>query len=352
MTRISGFACFFLVVLRLTIGWHFLVEGGHKLQTHYEGKTSSNEPWTGEGLFKEGIGPVAPYARQYLHLDDRDALARLKATDHRLPDALNAEWDDYFTKFAAHFELTEPQRLEVPAKLSQARQETANWLAGDIPTEVKKQVAWGVETVQQTVPTRLAEYEARIKEAGDAMARKLPAFNKDVEKARLRMLKAEASKILASLVSELETRTADMKASLAEVLTPEQKSKGPVPEPTVRKPIEWLDLVTMWAHTVLGACLLLGLFSRLASFLLACFLIGVNLIAPALPYAPTPPGAIGFYLYVNLYVIEMIALLCLASMPTGRWFGVDTLLYYFTHGPRRTRPVVADVPPRVAMARR
>jgi hypothetical protein len=75
------------------------------------------------------------------------------------------------------------------------------------------------------------------------------------------------------------------------------------------------------------------------------FLLSITLIAPALPYAPAPPGAIGFYIYVNLYTIEMIALLALTFMPTGRWFGVDALLYYVFHGPNRTRPAVADVPP-------
>jgi thiosulfate dehydrogenase [quinone] large subunit len=119
-----------------------------------------------------------------------------------------------------------------------------------------------------------------------------------------------------------------------------------VPEAASRKTIEWLDLATMWGHTILGACLLLGLFSRLASFLLAMFLLSVTLIAPALPYAPTPPGAIGYYLYINLYAIEMIALLALTCIATGRWFGLDALLYYMTHGAPRARPAIADVLPR------
>ncbi len=345
MIRITGLACFFLVALRLAIGWHFLAEGVHKIYTHHEGRTSWNTPWTGEAFFREGIGPAAPFARHALHLDDDAALARLKAEDHRLPDPVNAEWDDDFARFAAHYNLTEEQKVEAAAKLAEAKQKTANWLAGDVPTEVKKVVAWGTETVQETVPMRLAEYEAKAKEAADALARRLPAFNRDVEKARLRTLKADASRILTDLLNDLGARTADMKKSIGEVLTAEQRAQGPVPESPARKPIEWLDQATMWGHTILGACLLLGLFSRLSSFLLALFLVGVNLIAPALPYAPAPPGAVGFYIYVNLYVIELIALLALASMPTGRWFGVDALLYFFTHGPRRVRPAVADVPP-------
>jgi uncharacterized membrane protein YphA (DoxX/SURF4 family) len=346
MTRINGLACFFLVALRLAIGWHFLVEGVHKIESHREGKTSTNTPWTGEGFFREGAGPAAPLARHYLHLDDADALARLKADNHILPAPVNAEWDDFFSRFVGHYELTEPQKVEAAAKLSEAKKTTADWLSGAFPTEVKKVVTWGAETVQQTVPARLAEYEAKANESADALARRLPAFNADVEKVRLRTLKTDATRILTDLLNDLDARGAEMKRSIAEVLTPEQTEKGSVPDTAARKPIQWLDQATMWGHAALGACLLLGLFSRLASFLLAMFLLSVTLIAPALPYAPTPPGAIGFYLYVNLYVIEMIALLALACMPTGRWFGLDALLHYLTHGPRRARPAVADVPPR------
>jgi len=62
------------------------------------------------------------------------------------------------------------------------------------------------------------------------------------------------------------------------------------------------------------------------------------LIAPALPYAPAPPGAIGNYLYINLYVIEMIALLVLATLPTGRWLGLDAVVHHLN--PFRRRVVV------------
>src|SRR5437879_6329211 len=119
MTRISGLACFFLVALRLAVGWHFLVEGAHKVRTHQTGQTSWNAPWTGEGFFKEGIGPAAPYFREYLHLDEKDALARLKGEDQRLPTPVDAEWDDYFARFTAHYELTDAQKVEAAGKLGE-----------------------------------------------------------------------------------------------------------------------------------------------------------------------------------------------------------------------------------------
>jgi uncharacterized membrane protein YphA (DoxX/SURF4 family) len=345
MTRISGLACLFLVALRMAIGWHFLVEGAHKIETHRDGKTATNTPWTGEAFFREGTGPAAEYFRESLHIDDRESLARLRSENHVLPAPLNAECDDYFQRFVVHFGLSDAQKRDAAAKLDAAKKKTAEWLAGDFATDVKKAVVWGTETVPQKVPDRLREYEAKVRDAKDTLARELPAFNRDVEKARLRTLKADANRILTDLLNELDARTADMKKSLAEVLTPEQRDKGPVPDSTPRKPIEWLDLATMWGHAILGACLFLGLLSRLASFLLALFLLSVTLIAPALPYAPMPPGAIGYYLYVNLYVIEMLALFALAFMPTGRWFGLDALVAYVTHGPPRSLALVGVAPP-------
>src|SRR5205823_819744 len=111
------------------------------------------------------------------------------------------------------------------------------------------------------------------------------------------------------------------------------------------KPIDYLDRLTMWSHAILGGCLLLGLFTRAASLGLAVFLLLVTLVAPALPYAPAPPGAIGHYLYVNLYVIEMIALLLLATVPTGRWFGLDGLVSHLN--PFRRRPAALPAAPRM-----
>lgn len=346
MIRINVLAGIVLVALRLAIGWHFFVEGAHKIQSHREGKTSTNTPWTGAAFFKEGIGPAAPAFRKQLHLDDEDSVARLTSTDGRLPAIVNTEWDDYFARFSAHYDLTEGQKADAAAKLADAKQKTGKWLAGQSTSEVKKTVTWGTETVPMTVPKRLDEYKSKAHEIDDAIARRLPTFNKDVEKAQLRSLKADANKILADLLGDLDTRSAEMKRSIAAVLTKEQSAKGPVSESATPTSIGYLDKATMWAHLILGACLLLGFMSRLASFLLALFLLNVTLIAPALPYAPMPPGSVGYYLYVNLYVIEMLALFSLALIPTGKWFGIDTLLSYFTQ-PRRRQPApIADVLPR------
>jgi len=343
MTRISGLTCLLLIVLRMAIGWHFLVEGVHKIQTHQLGKTAINTPWTGAGFFQEGIGPAAPYFRDLLGDPDRQALAKLKPEGDQFPAALAAEWQHYVDRFAAYYGLTDDQRAKAAQLLADAKAKTLTWLKTGA-TEVKKVFPTGTVDEKETTPQRVADYEAKLKEIDDAIHRRLPAFNEDVEKVHLRTLKTDATKLRTELLADLDKQSVGLKKALNELLTPDQWKQGTMPEEVERTPLYYVDQITMWTHTALGACLLVGLFTRAASLGLALFLLLVTLVAPALPYAPAPPGAIGHYLFVNLYVIEMIALLMLATVPTGRWFGLDALLHQLN--PFRRRPVaVAPAPP-------
>lgn len=339
----NRWASFFLVLLRLTIGWHFLVEGYHKFHTHQLGETATNKPWTGEAFFREGIGPAAQPIRDLLGDPDKLALARLKGDGQNLPAPVAAEWDDYFNRFVNFYGLTDEQRNKAQALFDEAKKKTAQWLTvGSV--EIKKNAQWGTVSATKTMPEWLAEWDGKRQQVAEVYGRKLPAFNDDVEGARLRSLKADANTLRDDLLAALDSQTAATKMSLGSLLTDEQKKLGEPPAaPKPTRPIDYLDRVTMWSHMILGGCLLFGLFTRVASFGLALFLLSVLLVSPALPWAPTPPGAVGHYLYVNLYVIEMIALLVLASVPTGQWFGLDALLHY-VFGPRQ------PLPPKVAPA--
>lgn len=326
MTRINGWACFFLVALRLVIGWHFVVEGAHKIHTHWVGKTPTNTPWTGEAFFREGYGPAAPLARNVLGLGEGNALARLKVAGNQFPPALAADWQSVLERFTAHYQLSAEQRQKAEALLAEEKSRTLAWLRGDVPTDVKRPVPWGTVELKQTVPQRIAEFQSKCQAVDDAFSSELPAFNKDVERTRLRSVKADAARILAELNADLDHRAAGLKSELAKLLTPEQAAASSLADAAPTRPIDRLDKATMWTHAILGACLLLGLFTRTASLLLALFLLCVNLIAPAVPFAPAAPGAVGYYLYINLYTIEMVALLALAALPTGLWFGLDALI--------------------------
>jgi uncharacterized membrane protein YphA (DoxX/SURF4 family) len=94
--------------------------------------------------------------------------------------------------------------------------------------------------------------------------------------------------------------------------------------PTTRQ--DWMDWATRWGLLIVGGCLLIGLFTRLACLGCVFFLVTEYLLNSPFPWLPVSPKAEGNYLFINKNVIELIALLVLATLPTGRWFGLDAIL--------------------------
>ncbi len=93
--------------------------------------------------------------------------------------------------------------------------------------------------------------------------------------------------------------------------------------PTTR--LEWMDWSTRWGLLVAGACLFLGLFTRLACFGCIVFLVSELLSNSPLPWLPVSPKSEGNYTFVNKNTVELVALLALITLPTGRWLGLDAL---------------------------
>jgi uncharacterized membrane protein YphA (DoxX/SURF4 family) len=90
--------------------------------------------------------------------------------------------------------------------------------------------------------------------------------------------------------------------------------------------LDWSDAGVTWGMIVLGAALLLGIFSRLASAGLAVLILSFYLAMPPLPGWPDSPRLEGHYLIINKTLIEALALGALAFIPTGCWAGFDGLL--------------------------
>jgi hypothetical protein len=59
---------------------------------------------------------------------------------------------------------------------------------------------------------------------------------------------------------------------------------------------------------------------------------------PPWPGLPAAPMAEGHYLFVNKNLIEMLALLCLATTRSGCWAGLDGLLQFLNPWRRRNHP--------------
>ncbi|MBX7255021.1 MAG: DoxX family protein [Candidatus Hydrogenedentes bacterium] len=106
-------------------------------------------------------------------------------------------------------------------------------------------------------------------------------------------------------------------------------------QPTVMRLV---DLANIWGLTLIGVCLILGLFTRISCLLGMCLLL--------LYYAAYPPffgsdfGVVreGAYLIVDKNLVEAIALFALLFFPTGMFAGLDR----FVFGKRRQEPVQSE----------
>jgi uncharacterized membrane protein YphA (DoxX/SURF4 family) len=364
----------FLVLLRLVIGWHFLAEGWHKVEsTWIIGETPTNKPFSSAGYFREAPGPFAWLVRQQVGDLDDQALDELTPQEppyadesydwkphESTPAAIDKEWRAYVERFKQHYQLDDYQKALADAKLEQAEEQLVLWLVYG-QDDVKKTFPTGTVEEKEKTSKRIAEYRAKVKELRDTAERKLPAMGRDVEKARLAALKKEVADLRAGLLADLAAKAddpaagptkaasatalsaspgagpylsaseliggrTDLKKSLDDLLTPEQRKLGPVPEVPVPNPLYWVDRVTEILLLVVGACLVLGLFTRTNCLLGAAFLLLTYLAVPPFPWLPTPPNTEGFYFFVNKNLIEMVALLALATTRSGRWFGVDAWL--------------------------
>src|SRR3954467_13107535 len=122
MIRISCWAAFFLVVLRLCIGWHFAYEGYGKVKSAYLGKSAVNEkPFSSETYFRESEGPFGKIIKSRpgdpaqqvvdkLTLKPVEGDVSLADPKSLFPAALEKEWDDYFNRFVAQYKIDDEHK--------------------------------------------------------------------------------------------------------------------------------------------------------------------------------------------------------------------------------------------------
>ena len=97
------------------------------------------------------------------------------------------------------------------------------------------------------------------------------------------------------------------------------------------------DLITMWGLTIVGACLILGLLTRLASLAGIGFILMFYLATPPLVgYFYSVPSE-GSYLIVNKNLVEIAALGVIFATRSGLFAGLDRIV----HGLMTRRPRLA-----------
>jgi len=321
----------FLVLLRLVIGWHFLFAGREKLDT---------PNWTSEPYLRGAVGPAAGCYRGLIG----DSVTDRLTPGDGLPPELRKDWQAYLDAFISHYQLDEEQKQLAQTKFDQRVSATASWLSqGGTERKVKKVLANG-STVEMEVRTesRLREYLDKRQQIWDIQDKELSVFSGGAP-ARLGILKGDADRLRTDLRADIDEQTAELKKALASVLTSEQQKMEPLPEPVQRRwsernPLQWIDWLTRWGLTVIGACLLLGLLTRLACLGGAGFLLLVVAAIPPLLWLSPDIQMDG---YKN--ILEMLALFALATTRSGRWFGVDGLIQ-FLNPFRWRRRAAAEAP--------
>lgn len=312
-TQIGSLTMATLVLLRISIGWHFLFAGIDKLNT---------KNFTSEGYLGQAKGPLADYFHKLIpdwtgeqrfgklavpegakrdDADRRKAALKSATAEHSQP------LDAYATSFVAYYKLDDAAKQNVERVVAVRKAAVEGYLAEQ----------------QEDIETYFSDL-GRLNRAKADPAHDLADREKWIwdTQTRLRGQLKGWSDWLARNQEALQTE-------LDALLTPEQLSQhgGGVP-----RPLSYhfgMDRVVIYSNLAIGVCLIAGLFTRLSALGGAAFLLMIVLAQPDWPglYPPPPPAA-GRTMFVGKEFIEMMALLVLATTHVGRWGGLDFFIHH------------------------
>ncbi|QDV35447.1 DoxX family protein [Tautonia plasticadhaerens] len=286
------FGALFLVLLRLSIGWHLYYEGRSKVESR-----DSPEAFSSESYLRNATGPLAEKFRNMV--PDVDSLGVLD------PELLGQSWDEELRRAIAHFQFTEGQQEQARAQLEDAKARADAWF-GDSETADK-----------------IDDYREDLAALRKGQAQP-PALAYERERLLDSQYEVEAAR--KELVAPIEQWTADLRAGWVALAEPDQiETAGELGPPP--SSLDQVDAMTMYGLALCGLFLMAGLLTPLAALGGAGFLFLFYISMPPFPGLPPNPKAEGTYLFVNKNLIEMFALLALAATPSGLWFGVDRLLF-------------------------
>lgn len=166
---------------------------------------------------------------------------------------------------------------------------------------------------------KIANYEENLAKAKKQAAMHFPQDHLQKQWNELQSLRGK-------LVGPVKSLDAELKVSAQKLLSAEQLALGPVRLPST--PIDRVNKQTMWGLVILGTLLLVGLGTRYAALGGAVMLTMFYLAMPPWPGVPEAPGPEHSFI-VNKNFIEVLALLAIAALPTGQWFGLDRLVAKF-----------------------
>ena len=339
-----------LMLLRIVVGYHFFVEGSSKLQDKY---------WTAEYFLKGAKGPAAPLFHQMV--DDEKGNIRLCVDEQKTEagetkyfintDLADLLWKNFLDITTQHYGFNDPDEIKA---LQAKREELAKTIqaareSGDKSVDtnelgrkrredeatikaMRNQVQRADELrkahfkeLQQWLEANetelLAHYVTEDRLTGferDGVNRSQVALNVDSIRYQVDTVRADRAKQLAGWNAEVGTIWDSFESSINDLAVGKQLEKDPVelhrPFDQPNSKLKIINKVIPWFDTIVGALLILGLFSRLASAAGGLFLLSVIISQP--PWIPGTQDT--FY-----QAIEMFAMFVIFATCAGRYGGLD-----------------------------
>lgn len=275
-----------LVLLRVTIGFHFLTEGVDKYRAG---------DWSAKPFFANAKGPFAGEFRKLVW--DHDGEIRLDR------DRMMILWASYRNNIAEHFGFDEGQIRDAQVNYSKAVEQ--------------------YDYVMELNANEIEEFELGIRAIGkldaDPVRNGVDSLGGQRESTR-RELAQKADPVF----NQIDKIWDNYEVAQNGVATDEQLAAHPayklIRPRTEMMDTSIIDMIVPFFDMILGWCLILGLFTPIASLAAAAFLGSVFLSQ----YPPaTGPGSSQYQL------IEGMACLVLASTGAGRFAGLDFFLHLF-----------------------
>jgi uncharacterized membrane protein YphA (DoxX/SURF4 family) len=214
---------FFLVLLRLAIGWHLFIEGASKLETFSTGPTGTTKPFSSRGYLQQSQGPLGKYFRQLAGDPDQVLLPKLDISTGGVPTALQTEWADYVRRYSEHYQLQPDQRTKADELLKQHLDKLAQWFKpGGGTKTVSKDYSFASITPTVDASTRIKEYRDKLKELSEKIDAWNLRFDKDVTKARITTLRGEVARLRVDLQKDLDEQQEKLSQDLDKLLTKQQ----------------------------------------------------------------------------------------------------------------------------------
>lgn len=267
-----------LVLLRIAIGWHLLYEGMYKLETR-----STAHPWSARWYLQNSEGPASGIFRALV--------PEAAPTDPFDQPAISAYWTRIVDRYADYFTL-DPDQYE-------SAQSERRFFEKRLQSEV----------LDDPLMQAIIQEHARLLHIS-------PAAITTSEQARFERHRRQLQSAVDGLTEKLEIQ-------LRGLLEPEQRALGDSPAGRL---INTVDRLVVWGLVILGGCLMIGLFSRLAAVAGAGLLLSFYVAMPPLPGLTSMHVGSAHYLYVNATLIEAMALLALSTTQSGLWAGLDIIV--------------------------